>query len=349
MKPPSAAESRPDPSQSPKPSVQEKQPENQNEGPPSVAEPATPSSAPDTRAPEPKVLAKDNAKTTKPGRVTVDAEPTPTAEALTSDSSSTPSGPSLPTPLAETVTPSIEIDEASSAADPTTKAKGKANAKPRKPAAPKQPRKRKAAAIAGEGETGDGAEGEAGPAKKAKAPRKKATKKKVTRNGPDGQPEAEDGQDGVATTPRRRSQRSHKTAVYAEKGGQELETGTDNEEGDYASSDTAGSDTATAKKSKKSRRKRSVTPEDAENIQIDPQTITLAELTRNMRTGKRWEKAHLIEQVEQERKREIQKRRLIKLGKLKEGEELPNELGSEADGTPVPGESSTPGPVAPPR
>lgn len=353
--PPSTAEPRPDPSQSPKPSAQQKQPEDQNEARPSVAEPATPSSAPGTpaaiasRALEPKSLAKDNAKTAKPGRPTVAAKTTPTTETLTSNTSSTPPDSSLPTPLAETVTPSIETDEASSVAGPTKKAKGKANAKPRKPTAPKQPRKRKAAAIAGEGEVESGPDGEASPAKKTKAPRKKVTKKKATTNGANGQPEAEDGQDGVTTTPRRRSQRTHKTATYAEKDGQELETGTDNEEGDYASSDAEGSNSATAKKPKKSGRKRSVTPEDAENIQIDPQTITLAELTRNMRTGKRWEKAHLIEQVEQERKREIQKRRLIKLGKLKEGEELPNELGSEADGTPVPGESSTPLPAAPPR
>lgn len=352
---PSTTESRSELSQSPKLSAQQKQPEKPNEASPSVAEPATPSSAPDTpatsapRAPEPKGPAKETVQITKPGRAAVVAKSISAAETSTSDTASTPADSSLPTPSAETVAPSIEVDDPSSTAERPIKAKSNANARPRRPAAPKQPRKRKAAAISGEGEAEPGADGDVGPANKTKAPRKKVTKKNTAKNGADGQSGAEDGQDDPTAVPRRQSQRTHKAATYAETESEELETGTDHEEEVYASSGPLGSDAETTKKAKKPRRKRSVTPEDAENIQIDPQTITLAELTKNMRTGKRWEKAHLIEQVEQERKREIQKRRLIKLGKLKEGEELPNETGSEADGTPVPGASSTPVPAAPPK
>lgn len=283
-------------------------------------------------------------------------KPITTTETSTSVASSTPADASMLTPVDDTVTPSIEIDETSSTTAPTTKAQGKAKAKPRKPAAPKQSRKRKVAAISGEGEAETGAkdtaaEGDHGPAKKTKTePRKKVTKKKTTTNAADGQSDAEGGQDGATTASRRRTQRTHKAATHVEQVDREVETGSDNdEEGADRSAVEDSDDAETTKKPKKPRRKRSVTPEDAESIQIDPQTMTLAELTRNMRTGKRWEKAHLIEQVEQERKREMQKRRLIKLGKLKEGEDLPNEDGSEAGGTPAPGASSTPVPVAPPK
>lgn len=351
---PSATESRPEPEPSPKPSAQQKQPEHPKDvAPPHIAKPSPPSNVPDTpaatvsRAAEPKDPSKNTATTAKPDRSTAAAKPTPAADSSTSKVSSTPADQRLPVPPADSVTPSIEIDEASSTAGSTAKSKGKAKAKPRTPAAPKQPRKRKAIVISGEGEADPGAEVEDGPAKKTKrVPRKKVIKKKAATNGV---PEAGDGEDDATTAPHRRSQRTRKATAYAEQGGQEPETGTDNEEEDYDSSEAEGSNVETTKNPKKPRRKRSVTPEDAENIQIDPQTMTLAELTKNMRTGKRWDKAHLIEQVEQERKREIQKRRLIKLGKLKEGEELPNENGSEADGTPAPGESSTPAPAAPPK
>lgn len=351
---PSVAESPPEPSQSPEPPAQQTQPEQQKEAPPRAAEPATPSSAPGTPA-------SSNPRVAKPSKGTTrTVKPTATTETSTSVLPLTPADTSLPTPADDTVTPSIEIDEASSTTAPTAKAQGKAKAKPRKPVAPKQPRKRKVAAISGEGEAEEtgaeetAAEGDQGPAKKTKtAPRKKVTKKKTTTNGADGQSEAEGGQDGAttaSTASRRRSQRTHKAATHVEQVDRELETGSDNdEEGADRSAVEDSDDAGTTKKPKKPRRKRSVTPDDAENIQIDPQTMTLAELTRNMRTGKRWEKAHLIEQVEQERRREMQKRRLIKLGKLKEGEDLPNEDGSEAGSTPAPGASSTPVPVAPPK
>lgn len=345
---PSIAESRPEPSQSPSPSAQQTQPEQQKEAPPSVAEPATPSSAPDTPVSNRSRIAKSSKGTTSA------VKPTPTALASTSAASSTAADPLLPTPAEDTVTPSVEIDEASSTTNPTTKGQGKAKAKPRKPAAPKQPRKRKATAVSGEdgADTGTeetGVESEAGPAKKTKtAPRKRVTKKHTTTNGADGQSEAEGGQDGTTAASRRRPQRTQKAATHVQDGDHALGTASDNneEEADRSAAEDSG-DVETTKNPKQPRRKRSITPEDAENIQIDPQTMTLAELTRNMRTGKRWEKAHLIEQVEQERKREMQKRRLIKLGKLKEGEDLPNEDGSEAGGTPAPVASSTPVPVAP--
>lgn len=344
---PGIAESRPEPSQPPRPSAQQTHPEQQKEAPPSVAEPATPSSAPDTPASSRPRVAKSSQGTTST------VNPTPTAQASTSAADS-----SLPTPAEDTLTPSIEIDEASSAIDTTTKGQGKAKAQPRKPAAPKQPRKRKATAISSEGEaeTGaeeTGAESEAGPAKKTKtAPRKRVAKKKTVTNGADGQSEAEGGQDGATTASRKRSQKTQKRAPHVQEGERALGTASDNNEDEEQAQRSAAEDSGdveTTKTPKKPRRKRSATPEDAENIQIDPQTMTLAELTKNMRTGKRWEKAHLIEQVEQERKREMQKRRLIKLGKLKEGEDLPNEDGSEAGGTPAPVASSTPVPVAPPK
>lgn len=351
------------------PAPAQRQPEQPEEPPsPTGAEPATPSSAPDTPAaivshePQSKGSSKDAAGTVKSGRRTAAAKATPstdttaataaTATAITPpEASSIPTNPPLPTPSADSVTPSIEHDEGPPPTAPTPKAKGKAKAQSRTPAAPKQPRKRKAAAVSADGdaETGAGAEG---PAKKTKRVQRKniAKKKATTTKGRDSQSEAEGGEDGTSATPKRRSQRTHKLATCVEKDGQEPETGTDNEEG-FDTSDAEDSNPETTNKPKRPRRKRSVTPEDAENIQIDPQTITLAELTKNMRTGKRWDKAHLIEQVEQERKREMQKKRLIKLGRLKEGEELPTEHGSEADGTPGPGDSSssTPAPAPPPK
>ncbi|KAF3769878.1 hypothetical protein M406DRAFT_284357 [Cryphonectria parasitica EP155] len=74
--------------------------------------------------------------------------------------------------------------------------------------------------------------------------------------------------------------------------------------------------------------------------------MTVGELTRDIKTGKRWKDGQKIREADLEKKRDALKQRLINQGKLQEGEDLPKES-SEA-GTPVPN-GSTPAPAqAPP-
>lgn len=231
---------------------------------------------------------------------------------------------SLLTPSTTSVTPSIEdseinlTDTASNTAKPTRKSQAK------------QPRKRKAATATGDD---DAVAESAGVPRKKRATRKKAT----TTNGTD--VEAEEGEVSVN---KRRPQRKPKTTKAVEGHTGEQEGGRD------ANDENAETETI---KPRKRGRKRSVTPEDAENITIDPDTITLGQLTRDPRTGKRWDKAALILASEQERKRERQRQQLIEKGLLKEGEDLPGSGQSEA-GTPAPDPSkapaSAPEPAAPP-
>lgn len=238
---------------------------------------------------------------------------------------------SFPAPSAESVTPSVENGEGSSTVAT------KANAKPRKPAA-KQNKKRKAAAAAGESEAETGTEVEGPPVKKKRAPRKK----KATTNGA-GVEDQPDG--GEAAAPKRKSQRKRNPAIHNE-GETEEENGTQQEEDDSEASDS-DIEVVEMRKAKRRRRKRSVTPENAEEIEIDPEIVTLADLTKDLKSGKRWDKHELIKNAELERKREYQKRRLIRLGLLKEGEDLPKSDDSEA-GTPAP-ESSVPAPEPTPQ
>lgn len=84
---------------------------------------------------------------------------------------------------------------------------------------------------------------------------------------------------------------------------------------------------------------------------IDPETYTIAQLTKDLKMGKRWDRYKDVETAERNRKREAQKQRLIRLGLLQEGEELPADDGSEA-GTPAPesappAKAPTPPPPAP--
>lgn len=224
------------------------------------------------------------------------------------------------------MTPSVENGEAPSTA-PISKA-----AKPARKPATRQPRKRKAdTTTAGSGvEAGTEAEG---PPKKKRAPRKK----KAVGTGTD---EVAPPEGAQTTAAKRRPQRNRKAADYVEGDAEDQEVERDE---DFEAS--GSEEQATTQQSKKKRRKRSTTPEDAESRTIDPETITLGQLTRDPRTGKRWDKAALIETSELERKREQLKMRLIKKGLLKEGEELPGSEISEA-GTPAP-ESSTPAPDPP--
>lgn len=256
----------------------------------------------------------------KSTRSTASAKPRPATEATVPEASSPRNTRSLPTPSADSVTLSVDNGEGSSTGATATSTKA------RKPTA-RQPRKRKAAATVGENETETGAEVE-GPPKKKRAPRKK----KAGANGANGETQTENGE-GV--TSKRRSQRSRKAAQYAEDSATEQQN-----EGDADNGGSGSEQETEAQKTKKYRRKRSVTPEDAEEIEIDPMTMTLGQLTKDIKTGKRWEHHEKIKTTEQERKREYQRQRLIKKGLLKEGEELPNGDVSEA-GTPAP-DSSTP-------
>lgn len=257
---------------------------------------------------------------TKSTRSTASTKPRPATETTVPEPSSSRNIRPLPTPSADSVTTSVENGEGESTGASTT------SAKTRKAAA-RQPKKRKAAATIGESEAETGAEAQ-GPPKKKRAPRKK----KAGTNGANGEAQTEIGE-GMA--PKRRSQRKQKNAENAEDNTTEQQT-----EGDENDDDSGSEQETETQKAMKKRRKRSVTPEDAEKIEIDPMTMTLGQLTRDLKTGKRWEHHEKIKTTEQERKREYQRQRLIKKGLLKEGEELPNGDVSEV-GTPAP-ESSTP-------
>lgn len=306
-------------------STQQEEPPRTSQSP---ADPAASSNHPDapaTASPKPTESGKSNfAGGTKRTPSKTVPKPKPIAEKSAPEDDPARAARSLPTPSADGATSSIENGESPS----TTPSFKNANTS-RKPAA-RQPRKRKAATTTCEGEAGAEAEG---PPKKKRAPRKK----NVTSNGADGEASTEGAENAVA---KKRPQRKRKAADYTEQDGQEEEG--ERGEGDEDLMGSESGEQTETQKSKKKRRKRSVTPEDAENITIDPETITLGQLTRDPRTGKRWDKAALIQASEQERKREKQRQQLIERGLLKEGEELPGGDLSEA-GTPAP-KSSTPAP-----
>lgn len=301
-----------------KPSVQ---PDPPPEAPHGASDPETSSSALD---------ASSKSKSTGPGkgaRSTVVAKPKPIAETTAPEPSSTPAGPNS-TPSADDVVPSVENGEGSST---TTATKTGKATKARKPAA-RQPRKRKAAATTGEGEAV--VETEA-PPKRQRAPRKK----KAVTDSPAGEAQA-DGVEGAG--PNKRPRRKRKTAEHAEENAEDHEGGGLNE---YSESSGSEEETETRKPRQK-RRKRSVTPENAEEIKVDPENMTLGELTKNMKSGRKWKDAELIKAAEQKRKHEYRRRMLIKKGLLKPDEDLPSDDVSDA-GTPD-RDSSTPAPAASP-
>lgn len=201
-------------------------------------------------------------------------------------------------------------------------------AKTRKPAA-RQSRKRKATAATAESEADTGTE-TVGPPKKKRAPRKK----KAVTNGEESATQASDAENGEAVAPKKRAPRKKKIAGpvgNAEDG--------DGENGPTPT-ETEGEET---ERTKKARRQRSVTPEDAEQQKVDHEQMVMSELTRDLRIGAKFSKYdELRERIRKKRAHQ----RLIKLGKLPPGEEMPDETTSES-GTPASDSAKKPAPALP--
>lgn len=224
------------------------------------------------------------------------------------------------------VTPSLDNGEGSSTtAKPQPKPKPKP--KPKKPAA-RQTRKRKAPAGTAESEAEIGTE-TAGPPKK-RAPRTK----KATASGGEDTTQASDAENGEVAAPKKRATRKKKAAAAPGSGeGGEATNGVD-------PTDTEGEETEVAKKA---RRKRSVTPEDAEQQKVDHEQMVMSELTRDLRIGAKFSK---YDELRERMRKKRARQRLIKLGKLPPGEELGDENASES-GTPAPDAADKPAPAAP--
>lgn len=271
-----------------------------------IDQPVTVSLVLETTADPDKNPSTTRAKTSRPTTVT---KPRPIAETEPPEPLSTRPTGILPTPPEDpTLTTVVENGEGSLAE--TTPATVRA----RKPAT--QSRKRKSAAAIGESETETGIETD-GPPKKKRAPRKK----KIT---------AEGAEHTENLGPKKKPQRKRKTPTHSEANSEQAGEGDEEDDG----SDIEGSQQGTVARQRR-RRRRSLTPENAEQLTIDPATWTMAQLTKDPRRGKRWDKYKDVETAERERKRELQKQRMIKMGLLQEGEELPAGDSSES-GTPAP-------------
>ncbi|GKT47959.1 transcription factor vib-1 [Colletotrichum spaethianum] len=107
--------------------------------------------------------------------------------------------------------------------------------------------------------------------------------------------------------------------------------------------DGAATETDTTKTSTRPRRARSVTPEDAENQEADLSTLTMGDLTRDLRIGKKFSRHDELLQ----RHREKQAKARERLKAKRNGSE---DVASES-GTPAPTSSgqATPAPLAPPK
>jgi transcription factor TFIIIB component B'' len=251
-----------------------------------------------------------NAKST--AELTVPSPP-PTSEVTSTSSAST----SVPLSLGNS-------EGSSSTATATTKVTAKA-----KKAAGRQPGKRKAPTCTTESEAETGTETTGAP-KKKRAPREK----KAVVNGEEGAIQASGAENGEPSAPKKRAPRKKRTAAP-----------TGNEEGGEGANgvtpaETEGEETESTKKP---RRKRSVTPEDAEQQTVDHEQMVMSELTRDLRIGTKFSKYdELRERIRKKRARQ----RLIKLGKLPPGEEMPDENTSES-GTPAPDASKKDKPAMP--
>ncbi|KAI7787963.1 transcription factor tfiiib component [Diaporthe eres] len=255
----------------------------------------------------------------KPARSTPAKKAKSTAELTVPSPAPTPEVASTPS-ASTSVAPSVDNGEGSSATS---------TAKTRKPAA-RQPRKRKAPAGTAESEADTGTE-TAGPPKKKRAPRRK----KAAANGEDSTTQASGAENGETVAPKKRAPRKKKTAATS--GNDESGEGADGE----TPAETEGEET---ERTKKARRKRSVTPEDAEQQKVDHEQMVMSELTRDLRIGAKFSKYdELRDRIRKKRARQ----RLIKLGKLQPGEEMPDEHTSES-GTPAPDAAKKPA-QAPPR
>ena len=251
-----------------------------------------------------------------PRRPTAFAKPRPVAETTEPEppSARAPATVSVPSgnEIATSATDIGEDSAAPIAADSVAPKKTKK-------AAPRQPRKRKTVAATGESEAEAGAEMEA-PPKKKRTPRKKAA---ASTNGEDGGTE-----NGESMAPKRRAPRKKKvTADHAVS-----EAAQDGERDGISPVDDAGEETEGTKKAQ-ARRKRSVTPEDAEQQTVDHEQMVMSELTKDLRIGAKFSK---YDELRERMRKKRARQRLIKLGKLPPGDGTPDgeDGGSEA-GTPA--------------
>lgn len=219
-------------------------------------------------------------------------------------------------------------------------------AKPTESAAAKS-RKRKAHANGGESEAETGAETgvDTGAETDRPAKKRRASRKKTAATNTDGAVQTNDAESSGSARSRARQPRKKNTTLRGRRN-------TDQAEGDNADgTENEGSQQEVAVKRTKRRRRRSSTPEDAQELTIDPETWTIAQLTKDLKMGKRWDRAKDVETAERNRKRELQRQRLIKLGLLQEGEELPagdmSEAGTPAPEAAPPAREPTPPPPAP--
>lgn len=147
---------------------------------------------------------------------------------------------------------------------------------------------------------------------------------------------------------RTRRQRKEKTTARGR------DSTDDREEGNAVATGSEDDDSQQERPVKRPKRRprRSTTPENAQEMTIDPETWTIAQLTKDLRMGKRWDRYKDVETAERNRKRELQKQRLIKLGLLQEGEELPagdiSDAGTPAPESTPPAKDPTPLPPPPP-
>ncbi|KAK7728729.1 hypothetical protein SLS53_009382 [Cytospora paraplurivora] len=302
-------------------------------------------------------------KQSAPVQDTVDVTAPTSATGTTAKEKATPSSRSTaftkPQPIAETTAPkppsvrppetvSVPSTEEVASQSPDTAegssapaaSKAVAPKKPRKPAAPRQPRKRKPAATTGESEAEPGAETDGPPKKKRAAPRKK--KAAPTTNGEDGGGQVsglENGEDSAA--PKRKAPRKKKAAATADQATTDAENDGARAGDRTGDEEDGGGDEEAEKAAKQARRKRSVTPDDAEQQTVDHEQMVMGDLTKDLRIGSKFSKYdELRERIRKKRARQ----RLVKLGKLQPGEDLPEgEDGASSEaGTPAPDSSSSP-------
>lgn len=179
------------------------------------------------------------------------------------------------------------------------------------PAAAKKPRKRKAPATAEDGES------HPKKARKPRAPRAPRTPRTAANPDDESAPEAD--AENAEAAPKKKGRKRKIAAENIEE--------------------------ADETEPKKSRRKRSVTPEDAEEQLVDPTQMTMGDLTKDLRIGKKFSRHdELRQRIRDKRSRA----RLIKLGRLPAEDQSQN--GGSNGGTPAPGadgdNSASPAPTA---
>lgn len=171
--------------------------------------------------------------------------------------------------------------------------------------------------TAGQGDQADGDPGLAQPKRKART--KTATTPAIGENG-----------EAVSAQPKTRTRKSSVPRV-AESAGESAD-------------DAEGTAEAQARKkpSRKSRKERSVTPDDAEERAIDPSSLTMAELTKDLRIGKKFSRHdELRDRMKTLQEKQREERRLRKAnGRTVPGDEEATALATgvtvESEMTPAP-------------